>query len=407
MPSRRKPSTPRKPRVKDDLEPLAELARQLAGVADATQLLDMLCEAAATQCHGSGAAVARSSGDDGEIVSATGPFRVALNKPFPLRGSLVREVIRTRDIVTVEDYSERPRPLGRAVPQIRLGPVLLAPLIAHESLRGVLIVARNVGAAAFTPTESKRLRVIADHAALAVWKTELLEQAQAADQAKSRFLATISHELRTPLTALAGYEELLSDEVLGPLSDAQADVLERMRSVTQHLTAVIEEVLAFSSVEAGREVVRPTDFLAADLVRAVAAVVEPLAKQKHLTLKSRIANDGIRMTSDVDKVRQIIVNLAGNAVKFTDAGTVEIGVEPAGNEVCFIVRDSGIGIADEDLAALFKPFSQLDTSLTRRHGGTGLGLYISRRLADLLHGRIAVQSEAGKGSEFRVFLPTD
>src|SRR5205085_6296771 len=143
-------------------------------------------------------------------------------------------------------------------------------------------------------------------------------------RAKSRFLATVSHELRTPLTALAGYEELLADQVIGPLSDAQLDVLDRMRSVTQHLASVIEEVLAFSSLDEGRESVRPTDFLAADLVRATAAIIEPLARQKRLDFQCRLPDRPVRMTSDIDKVRQILVNLAGNAVKFTEAGRVEL-----------------------------------------------------------------------------------
>src|SRR5207342_543738 len=199
-----------------------------------------------------------------------------------------------------------------------------APLIAHDVILGVLTVTRAPEMTPFSKRESLRLRAIADYAALALWKAELLDQAQAADRAKSRFLATVSHELRTPLTALAGYEELLVDQVMGPLSESQLDILERMRSVTQHLASVIEEVLAFSSLDEGREIVRPTDFLAADLVRAVAAVVEPMAQQKHLEFVIDVPAEPIRMTSDVDKVRQILINLAGNAVKFTDFGQVRL-----------------------------------------------------------------------------------
>jgi signal transduction histidine kinase len=251
------------------------------------------------------------------------------------------------------------------------------------------------------------LRAIADYAALALWKADLLDQAQAADRAKSRFLATVSHELRTPLTALAGYEELLADQVVGPLADGQLDILERMRSVTQHLASVIEEVLTFSSLDEGRETIRPTDFLAADLVRATAAVIEPLALQKHLAFDYSISDAPIRMTSDVDKIRQILINLAGNAVKFTDKGEVRLDVERHNGDVRFTVRDTGIGIARDDLDRLFKPFAQLDTRLTRRHGGTGLGLYIARRLAELLGGRIDVESQPGKGSAFSLVLPRD
>jgi signal transduction histidine kinase len=259
----------------------------------------------------------------------------------------------------------------------------------------------------FSDREIHRLRAIADYAALALWKAELLDRAQAADRAKSRFLATVSHELRTPLTALAGYEELLADQVIGPLTDIQRDVLERMRSVTNHLAAVIEEVLTFSSLDEGRETVRPTDFLAADLVRATAAVIEPLARQKELTFRVTLPTTPIRMTSDVDKIRQILVNLAGNAVKFTDRGEVHLVLHRGDGEVRIDVVDTGIGIAATDIARLFRPFAQLDTTLTRRHGGTGLGLYIACGLAELLGGRIEVQSEVGKGSCFTLVLPAD
>jgi signal transduction histidine kinase len=285
--------------------------------------------------------------------------------------------------------------------------MLLAPLIAHDVILGVLSVTRDTGEIPFSSPEAHRLRAIADYAALALWKAELLDQAQAADRAKSRFLATVSHELRTPLTALAGYEELLADQVVGPLAEGQIDILERMRSVTQHLASVIEEVLTFSSLDEGRETIRPTDFLAADLVRATAAVIEPLARQKHLAFRYSIPDAAIRMTSDVDKVRQILINLAGNAVKFTDAGEVRLEVEQRDGDVCFTVQDTGIGIAPDDLERLFKPFAQLDTRLTRRHGGTGLGLYIARRLAELLNGRIEVASQPGKGSTFSLILPGD
>jgi signal transduction histidine kinase len=285
--------------------------------------------------------------------------------------------------------------------------MLLAPLIAHDNILGVLTVTRDADDPPFVARDIHRIRAISDYAALALWKAELLERAQDADRAKSRFLATVSHELRTPLTALAGYGELLADQVIGPLSEAQLDVLERMRSVTTHLASVIEEVLAFSSLDEGREVVRLTDFLAADLLRATAAVIEPLARSKHIGFQWSVPDAPIRMTSDVDKIRQILVNLAGNAVKFTDTGEVRLELARGDREVRFAVSDTGIGIQAADLTRLFKPFAQLDTTLTRRHGGTGLGLYISRSLAELLGGVIEVDSAPGSGSTFTLIVPAD
>ena len=390
-----------------ETESLRTLARQMAGVTDTSVLLGVLCNAAAAQCDANGAGVLKAVANEGELVAAIDALAPARGSRFALPGSLAREVLRTRDVVMVDDFSSSARPLMRVLPSLRVGPMLLAPLMAHHVMLGVLAVTRAPGDPGFSAAEIDRLRAIADYAALALWKAELLEQAQAADRAKSRFLATVSHELRTPLTALAGYEELLADQVIGPLSDSQIDVLERMRSVTQHLAAVIEQVLAFSSLDEGREVVRPTDFLAADIVRAAAAVIEPLARQKHLEFSYTVPDAPIRMTSDIDKIRQILVNLAGNAVKFTEAGSVRLELTPCEGSVCFTVIDTGIGIAPRDIERLFRPFAQLDTGLTRRHGGSGLGLYISRGLAELLGGRIEVESRPGDGSKFRLILPGD
>lgn len=391
----------------EDGDALRLLARQLAAETDTSALLQILCSAGADQCDANGGAVLKAVGNEGEVVAAIGPLSIARDRRFSLPGSLTREVIRTRDVVSIADFSDSARPLMKVAPDVRVGPMLLAPLIAHDNILGVLAVTRDVGAPEFTGREVHRLRAISDYAALALWKAELLDRAQSADRAKSRFLATVSHELRTPLTALAGYQELLADQVIGPLSDSQLDVLERMRSVTNHLANVIEEVLAFSSLDEGRETVRPTDFLAADLIRATAAVIEPMARQKQLAFECVVPDAPIRMTSDVDKIRQILVNLAGNAVKFTDHGLVRLVLSRRDNDVSFAVTDTGIGIARRDFDRLFKPFAQLDTTLTRRHGGTGLGLYISNGLAELLGGRIEVESEQGKGSAFTLILRAD
>jgi len=222
-----------------------------------------------------------------------------------------------------------------------------------------------------------------------------------------RFLAAISHEFRTPLTALTGYSELLADQVIGPLSDQQLEIIERMCSVTQQLWMMIEEVLAYTSLEAGRETVRASEFLAADLLRAVASGSEPLATQKGLRLRWSAPTTPIRVLSDIDKARQVLTHLVGNAIKFTDQGEVALSLEAREDEVQFTVADTGIGIAPEDVGRLFRPFVQLDAGLTRRHGGTGLGLHIAQRLTALLGGRLEVESELGEGSRFTLVLPAN
>jgi signal transduction histidine kinase len=390
-----------------EADALRRLARQMSAVSDTDELLTILCQAAMAQCQATGAAVVQAEVDSGDIRAACGILTPARGRRFQLRGSLFQEMQTTRDVVGVGDVRASARPITIAVPEVRIGPMLVAPLIAHESMIGGLAIAREPGAEQFSADEIEQLRLIADHASFALWKAELLRDARQADAAKGRFLATISHELRTPLTALTGYEELLIDEVLGPLSDPQRDMLERMRSVTHHLTAMIEDVLAYSSLEMGHEVIRPTDLLIGDLIQSVQAIAEPIAQQKGVELEVLVDDPSSRIVTDNDRARQILVNLVGNAIKFTDRGEVEVFAAIENGELRVAVTDTGIGIAAADQSRLFKPFAQVDTGLTRRHGGTGLGLYISTQLAKLLHGRIELKSALGKGSTFTLVLPTN
>jgi signal transduction histidine kinase len=391
--------------MEDDRANAQDVARRLAEVTDMAEVLRTLCDIASKQCHATGAAMLRLTTTMGEVVAATGDLAVARGRCFDANGSLLLEAIQSGGPVTENNFTGSNRPLMRVVPELALGPMLAVPLRAHGDSLGVLAVTRVLGARPFSAREMSRIELLSHHAALAVHKSMLLQQAQSADRAKGRFLATMSHELRTPLTALAGYGELLADQVIGPLSEPQLDILERMRSVTTHLSAMIEEILAFSSLEEGREVVRPTEFLAEDLVRAALAVVQPLAEQKSLQLDVHLPAASIRLTNDIDKARQILVNLLGNAVKFTDHGTVAVSLTRGTRTARVAISDTGIGIPQEELARLFRPFAQVDTGLTRRHGGTGLGLYISRRLATLLGGHIEVESTPGAGSVFTVVLP--
>jgi signal transduction histidine kinase len=234
-----------------------------------------------------------------------------------------------------------------------------------------------------------------------------MEEAQAANQAKSNFLTVMSHELRTPLTALTGYGELLADGILGPMPPQQREVIERMRAVTNHLTAMIDDILTFSGIEAGRERVRLEEVSTADLLRGAAAILEPVAQKKGIRFHAEVSAEAPSIRTDADKVRQILVNLGSNAIKFTDAGEVSMELQPNSTVVRFHVSDTGIGIAPEHLKHIFQPFGQVDTGLTRQYGGTGLGLYISHRLAGFLGGKIEVSSLPGSGSRFTLVLPHD
>lgn len=231
------------------------------------------------------------------------------------------------------------------------------------------------------------------------------DAAEAASHAKSQFLAVMSHELRTPLTGIIGYADLLASEIDGPLSATQVVQAKRIKSGAWHLVSIIDEILTFSRTEAGRETVVRELVDLAQIVRDSAALLQPEATARGIEFSVR-AEPSIPLMTDPGKVRQIMLNLAGNALKFTDHGSVEIAVERTTGEVVVQVRDSGRGIPAAKLEEIFEPFSQVEQNHTRTVGGTGLGLTVSRRLARLLGGDLnVVDSRVDAGSTFVFRLP--
>jgi Signal transduction histidine kinase len=230
-------------------------------------------------------------------------------------------------------------------------------------------------------------------------------EAESANGAKSDFLAVMSHELRTPLAAIMGYQELLADGITGPVTDQQAQQLGRIKASARHLLSLIDEILTFTRLDAGRETVVLDTFDVEGAMNQAAEIAEPLAASKKLELKLITPPTPVLIESDPTKVRQILVNLLSNAVKFTDAGTVTLEGRSLKNEVQFVVSDTGIGIPPEFLNRIFDPFWQVEQKATRRATGTGLGLTVCRRLANLMGGDVAVTSEPGQGTTFTVTLP--
>ena len=233
---------------------------------------------------------------------------------------------------------------------------------------------------------------------------QAVERAEEVSTAKSEFLAAMSHDFRTPLSAVIAYAEVMGQGGAGPVTPQQTEFLERIKVSADHLARMIDEVLAFATVDAGKVQVNLEEFDAALLASDTAAMLEPHALEKGLELALVRSHALKPIRSDPTKVRQILINLIGNALKYTDHGRVivEMGLEQG--RVLFRVRDTGPGIVPEDLERVFEPFTRLDT-VERQKRGTGLGLAVSRRLARLLGGDLSAESRPGHGSTFTLWLP--
>jgi signal transduction histidine kinase len=230
-------------------------------------------------------------------------------------------------------------------------------------------------------------------------------EAESANGAKSDFLAVMSHELRTPLAAIMGYQELLADGITGPITEAQGQQLGRIKASARHLLSLIDEILTFTRLDAGRETVLPETVDIDGALRDACEIVEPLAEAKKLEMKIVSPGPGVVVETDPTKLRQILVNLLSNAVKFTDTGSITAEGAVRGSGVVLKVIDTGIGIQPEFLHKIFDPFWQVEQKATRRATGTGLGLTVTKRLANLLGGDVDVVSTPGQGTTFTVTLP--
>jgi signal transduction histidine kinase len=339
-----------------------------------------------------------------------------------LRGARIRlgegamgKAAATRTPVQVPDMlDEHGAVLARVRPalaQAGYRSLLAVPLLLEEQTFGGLVVYRPE-AGNFSPEVVNLLQTLATQSTLAIQNARLFweieekgQQLEIASKHKSQFLANMSHELRTPLNAILGYTELILDEIYGEVPESLRDVLERVQQSGRHLLDLINDVLDISKMEAGQLTLSLNEYSMAEVVYTVSTAVESLAVEKGLALTVDLAPDLPRGKGDERRLAQVLLNLVGNAIKFTDAGEVHIRVTATDNVFTVAVADTGPGITEADQQTIFREFQQADSSSTRLKGGTGLGLAIVKRIVEMHGGRVWVESSLGKGSTFWFTLP--
>jgi len=289
--------------------------------------------------------------------------------------------------------------------------LLVIPLLRPDRIVGALVVRRRE-TGAFPQSTVDLLQTFAGQSVTALANAALFReieeksrQLEVASQHKSQFLANMSHELRTPLNAILGYTELIVDRIYGEIPDKVGEVLARVESNGKHLLGLINDVLDLSKIEAGQLSLTLGDYSIEDLINGVYSAVEPLATSKNLALKLEVPKDLPTARGDERRLSQVLLNLLGNAIKFTDAGEILIKACAKDGLLQVAVCDTGPGIAPSDQAKIFEEFQQADDSNTRKKGGTGLGLAITKHIVEMHGGRIWVESSLGHGSTFIFELP--
>jgi signal transduction histidine kinase len=321
------------------------------------------------------------------------------------RAALERRTIHIPDVQADPEYTYG----AKDAEAIRT--ILGVPILKGDELLGVMMIYR-LEVRPFAEKQIELVETFADQAAIAIENVRLFDEIQdksrqleIASKHKSQFLANMSHELRTPLNAILGYTELILDNIYGETPTRMRTVLVRVQTNGKHLLGLINDVLDLSKIEAGQLTLSLNDYSIHDMVQAVYTAVEPLASGKKLALTIAVPGDLPPAHGDDRRLSQVLLNLVGNAIKFTDAGEVAVTAAAAKGAYTISVRDTGPGIATEDQSKIFEEFQQADNSQTKAKGGTGLGLAIAKRIVEMHGGTLWVESSPGRGATFSFTVP--
>jgi signal transduction histidine kinase len=401
-----------------DLTALGEVGRAVSSTLDLKLVLKTIVERAVKLSDTDGGSIfyfredvdkfelGETTGLDEEVVSRFRKLDIAAGQTG------LGEAIADRQPLQVPDITKRPsNPLRDAAIEAGLRAALIVPLLSAETPLGALVLQRRQPGE-FTPAVISLMQSFADQSAIALENAHLFEEIaqksrelEIASQHKSHFVANMSHELRTPLAAILGYAELMEEGIYEPLGEKSLTALARIRTNGKHLLGLINTVLDIAKIESGQFTLNMTEYSMERVVETVRAATESLAQNKKLALITEVAKSLPIGIGDEQRLTQVLLNLVGNAIKFTDTGEVRVTAKAVDENFAVRVVDTGPGIPEQELTRIFEQFHQVDNSITKSKGGTGLGLAIAKQIIEMHGGRISVDSMVGKGSSFQMELP--